>query len=53
MFSRLFQQKPSFTLGILKGFLEEKPENTNKTVFSWQLKIALQGAAFRQKGAWE
>ena len=53
MFYEVFQEKQSITLGILKGFPEEKPENTNKTVFSGKDKIALQGAANPQKAAWE
>ena len=44
MFFMLFQLFSVITLGILKGFWTENTENTNKTVFSRQDKIALQGA---------
>ena len=47
MFSVSFQEFRLITLGILKGFLTEKPENSGKQRNPSQLKIALQGAGNR------
>ena len=50
MFSGLFQEKQSVTLGILKGFQPESAEIHGKQQLSAKDKIALQGAGFHQKG---
>ena len=53
MFWPLFQEKPSITLGILKGFWRQMPVFHGKQWFPGGNKTALQGAANHQKLAWE
>ena len=47
MFLMLFEEFPSFTLGILKGFLVESAVFHGKQGSQRQDKIALQGAGNR------